>query len=88
MTHLAYIDGTSQVNDKLCSFGNRWQIDGDYMRCRKCKRPQITNYMDAPFPHADGCKPSTPSEPHPWRTFLGLMDELRAATLSAEKEKS
>lgn len=71
-----YIPATSEINDRLCEFSMRWSLDGDYIRCRKCNRPQITNYMDVEFPHASSCKPTIAPEPHPWRTYLALMDEL------------
>lgn len=76
-----YIEATSAINGDLCDFSNRWKLDSDYLRCRRCNRPQITNYMDSPFPHASGCRPARVLEPHPWRTFLALTAELaRLAT--------
>lgn len=69
-------DDLGRMNSALCDFAMRWEIDGDYMRCRKCKRPQITNYASHDFPHADGCKAAGTAEVHPWKTFIHLLQPL------------
>ena len=69
-------DDLGCMNSALCDFAMRWEIDGDYMRCRKCKRPQITSYASHDFPHADGCKAAGTAEAHPWETFIRLLQPL------------
>lgn len=65
-----------QMNSALCGFSMRWISDGDYMRCRKCKRPHIASAMEVEFNHADGCKAAGNVETHPWRTFVELLAPL------------
>lgn len=72
------------MNDALCAFAMRWEIDGDYLRCLKCKRPQITNYASHDFPHAHGCKAAGKVEARPWETFARLLLPLTRA-LTSEK---
>jgi len=72
------------MNRALCDFAMRWEIDGDYMRCLKCKRPQITNYASHDFPHAHGCKAAGNVEARPWETFAQLLSPLTRA-ISVQK---
>lgn len=67
-----------QMNSALCDFSMRWTLDGDYLRCRKCKRPIIASRADMPFSHASGCKAASTSEPHPWRVLARLLAPLTA----------
>ncbi|HHA2913522.1 TPA: hypothetical protein ACOD97_000894 [Stenotrophomonas maltophilia] len=69
-------DAIAEANGKLCSFSMRWELDGDYMRCRICQRPQLTSYARHPFPHLDGCKGALAHEAHPWITLLRLLTPL------------
>ena len=73
------LQGLSEANSQLCSFAMRWEIDGDYMRCRKCNRPQLTSYMHREFPHAHECKAAGNVESHPWQTFVLLMQPITRA---------
>ena len=72
-------DAIAEANGKLCSFSMRWVLDGDYMRCRICQRPQLTSYARYPFPHVAGCKGAKAHEAHPWVTFVQLMAPLSHA---------
>jgi len=72
--------GIAEANGKLCSFSMRWELDGDYMRCRTCQRPQLTNYARYSFPHADSCQGAPTYETHPWITLLQLLTPLSEAT--------
>lgn len=73
-------EAIAEANGKLCSFSMRWELDGDYMRCRLCQRPQLTSYARHPFPHVDGCKGAQAHEAHPWVTLLQLLTPLSEAT--------
>lgn len=75
------IDMTAN-NHALCSFGHRWKIDGDYIRCGTCDRPQITSYANHDFPHADFCreKDSPIMERRPWLTYAELLSPIIRAT--------
>ena len=57
----AHASGT--LND-LAGF---FQIDGDYMRCRKCKRPQIVTCGHEDFQHRAGCLNKGRAPPRPWQ---------------------
>lgn len=72
-------DAVSNANGDLCAFSSRWEHDGDYLRCRACQRPQLTNYARFPFPHVDGCKGAALYEPHPWLTLVKLLAPLSKA---------
>ena len=72
-------DAIAEANGKLCSVSMRWELDGDYMRCRICQRPQLTSYARYPFPHVAGCKGAKAHEAHPWVTFVQLMAPLSHA---------
>ena len=75
------------MNDSLCDFGTRWELDGDYLRCRKCKRPHIASRGLEAFTHAAGCK-NIGGESHPWKALLGLLGPLvEAICLEAPKRK-
>ncbi|MGN6282131.1 hypothetical protein [Frateuria sp.] len=73
----------NEMNSNLCSFAMRWELDGDYMRCRKCNRPQITDYANVDFIHASGCKAAGNVESRPWETFLLLLAPLIHANSKA-----
>lgn len=75
-------------NAKLCDFGRRWRLDGDYLRCLGCARaegrrpspatcqvgrPMIASCDGEPFTHADGCKQA--KELHPWAELRALIAE-------------
>ncbi|MDT3556326.1 hypothetical protein ROV95_09335 [Stenotrophomonas maltophilia group sp. msm1] len=72
-------EAVSAANGELCAFSSRWELDGDYMRCRICQRPQLTSYARYPFPHVDGCKGAQSHEAHPWITFVQLLAPLSQA---------
>ncbi|MFY3461069.1 hypothetical protein ACOTJD_30880 [Achromobacter xylosoxidans] len=65
-----------KMNAELCAFYMRWEADGDYLRCRKCKRPQIASYAEKGFPHAAGCKAVGNVEQRPWLALVELMRPL------------
>lgn len=67
------------MNSALCNFAMRWEMDGDYLRCRKCKRPQITDYAHVDFAHASECKAAGKVEPRPWETLIALLAPLYTA---------
>lgn len=68
-----------QNNSALCSFAQRWRIDGDYIRCVECNRPQLATYALNPFFHAQHCPRATASDPTPWLTFVELLAPITAA---------
>lgn len=81
-TDLARVIGpkvSADMNSALCAFAMRWELDGDYIRCRKCTSPQLTTYSDREFLHHPGCKAAGTVETHPWRTYLELLAPLIAA---------
>lgn len=61
------------MNGDLCEFAQRWKLDGDYLRCRSCRRPQLAGYHHLPFQHAAGCEAAERCEPHPWQTLVALL---------------
>ncbi|HGM6050657.1 TPA: hypothetical protein ACOEPG_000444 [Stenotrophomonas maltophilia] len=68
-----------EANAALCEFAERWSMDGDYMRCRICQRPQLTSYARYPFPHDAGCLGAQAHEARPWITFVQLLAPLSKA---------
>ncbi len=56
----------------LNDFARRWQLDGDYIRCRCCGRPQQASYALWDFPHAAFCENEN-AERNPWKTLAGLI---------------
>lgn len=56
----------------LIDFADRWEVDGDYIRCRSCRRPQQTAWLHHDFNHLAGCR-NTDSERNPWKTLGGLI---------------
>lgn len=69
-------DALHQMNNALCDFAMRWVVDGDYLRCKKCKRPHIASAIDRPFEHAAGCKMAATSELYPWRTLMAILQPI------------
>lgn len=72
----------SQTNDLLLDFAQRWKLDGDYLRCRKCNRPHIASKADMPFSHMAGCKLEEKATQHPW---LILRDILNGSAVFERK---
>lgn len=81
----------SEANNKLCEFGARWRLDGDYLRCLGCARaegrrpspancqvgrPMIASCDGEPFKHAEGCKQA--KELHPWAELRALIAMMEA----------
>lgn len=64
---------TTTAQPALCDFADRWKLDGDYLRCRRCRRPQIISCAQLDFPHASGCKGAA-WERHPWQTLASLIN--------------
>lgn len=78
----------AEANNRLCEFGMRWRLDGDYIRCLGCARaegkrpsprvcqvgrPMVASCDGQPFKHADGCKQA--QELHPWSELRALLAE-------------
>jgi hypothetical protein len=76
------------TGDKLNAFAKRWKLDGDYIRCRCCNRPQQVSYMLWDFPHADGCKNEATAEKNPWLTLNGLITARVANATPREPDES
>ncbi|WP_419965218.1 hypothetical protein [Stenotrophomonas geniculata] len=76
---IIHSEAIAEANGKLCSFSMRWELDGDYMRCRICQRPQLTSYARYSFPHDDGCKGAQHHEAHPWITLVQLLAPVSKA---------
>ena len=66
-------DPQTTARPALITFSHHWQLDGDYIRCRSCKRPQIISCCHADFPHAAGCKDAA-WESQPWKTLASLIN--------------
>lgn len=71
------------MNTQLCGFGMRWRLDGDYLRCKKCDRPQLASRAHDAFKHADGCKNGLGAERHPWREFIRITAPINRAAIAA-----
>ena len=56
----------------LNDFARRWELDGDYIRCRCCNRPQQISWALHGFPHAGFCA-NQGAEPNPWKSLAGLI---------------
>lgn len=65
-------DSRTAERPALITFGERWELDGDYLRCRSCRRPQIVSFSLHDFPHAAGCRGAA-HECNPWKTLAGLI---------------
>lgn len=72
------IEAVHTANGALCEFQMRWDIDGDYIRCRKCKQPQLSTYANEAFMHAEKCRNDPVRETHPWITYLTLLAPIAA----------
>jgi hypothetical protein len=75
------------LNNALCCVGDHWNMDGDYMCCRSCKRNLIASYdldeTKPPMRHAADCKRPAYATDHPWRA---VRDALLAHARSASEE--
>ena len=56
----------------LYSFVDRWELDGEFLRCRRCKRQQLLSYALQDFRHAYGCKGAA-WERNPWLRLSSLI---------------
>lgn len=69
-------DALHHMNNALCQFARRWRVDGDYVRCSKCKRAHIASEADMDFVHSAGCTNAGKVEAKPWRTLLSILSPL------------
>jgi hypothetical protein len=72
----------STINAALIAFGQRWQLDGDLIYCRSCRRALIASRAGEPFVHASGCR--NRSRLHPWDELRRRMEMLPAAAVPPE----
>ncbi len=77
-------DVADSTNAMLCDFATRWKVDGDYLRCRVCNRPQLASCADSQFPHSSQCLRHGSGEqdgfePRPWLDFIRILAPLYAA---------
>lgn len=68
-------------NDLLREFAERFTLDGDYLRCRECNRPQIASRESEEFVHAASCKLSV-SGGRPWVELQAILVQPAAAQAS------
>lgn len=73
---LERIDELHKMNGDLCDFSTRWKIDGDYMRCRTCKRNQLASDVTGEFLHSSACSAAETSEAQPWAVFLYIIKPI------------
>jgi hypothetical protein len=66
----------SDMNAALCDFYKRWIPDGDYLRCKKCKRAHIASHADEKFIHKAFCNAISTSEDYPWQVLIRLLRPL------------
>lgn len=66
----------SDMNAALCELSKRWILDGDYLRCKRCKRPHIASKFAAPFLHEHDCKFANVGSEYPWRLLVNLLSPL------------
>jgi hypothetical protein len=57
----------------LNDFADRWALDGDLIRCRRCNRGQHTSWAHHDFQHAAGCR-NEQAEGDPWKVLLGMIN--------------
>ena len=67
------------TRNPLNVFADKWTLDGDYLRCRICNRPQHISFANHDFQHHPECH----YRPHirsPWRQLGDLIaDGVRVA---------
>lgn len=64
--------GGCRARHPLNDFADRWELDGDLIRCRRCNRAQQTSWMNHDFSHAAECR-TAEAERTPWLTLIGLI---------------
>lgn len=57
------------VNEKLIQWANDWELDGDLVRCRSCKRGIIYSRRDEKLVHSADCKTWAA---YPWELLIAL----------------
>jgi hypothetical protein len=50
----------------LIDLARHYVMDGDYLRCRACNRPQQVMYCHSAFPDRVGCANEEGAPGHPW----------------------
>lgn len=79
----------SDLDGALLSFARRWRLDGDYIRCVRCKRPHLASWAHKAFDHAPGCKIAKAEsagaqrevESHPWLALQRIVAALPSPSL-------
>jgi hypothetical protein len=60
------------IHHPLILFADRWDLDGDIIRCRCCQRVQQVSWALHDFPHASRCRSEAPNL-NPWKSLAGLI---------------
>jgi hypothetical protein len=71
-------------NKILNDLARFYEVDGDYMRCRACNRPQIVNRCYSDFPHGAGCSNAGAAPGNPWIILGNAVQAVRASLPPAE----
>lgn len=53
-------------------FADRWEVDGDCIVCRFCKRAQQASWALHDFSHVAGCR-NEAADRNPWKSLAGLI---------------
>lgn len=70
-------------NTALLALSKIWLLDGDWMKCRACKRVLIASLDGEPMCHKTGCKHA--SHVHPWADLRNALS-ARSRPTGAETE--
>lgn len=63
----------------LTDLADHYKVDGDYMRCMTCNRPQQVMWCHSAFPHAADCRIADKAPCKPWIVMLDAVNAAHSA---------
>lgn len=67
-----------RLDGGLEEHGRRWEVDGDLIRCRTCRRGHLASKAGEAFQHAADCAARSDFARHPWHDLAELLRALPA----------
>lgn len=67
-----------RLDGRLIEHARLWELDGDLIRCRVCKRGHLASKAGEVFVHAVDCPARSDFARYPWRELAAILRDLPA----------
>jgi hypothetical protein len=65
----------TNANAQLRDMAEAWEVDGDLMRCRECRRALIASRDGEPLRHVVNC--DFAGREHPWKELRAIIAPMK-----------